>query len=220
MKAITAKLVDVMNDCGYVQKLGKNDFHKYKYATAADVLEKVNAALVKNKLVSYAVPELLSFIDVTNQKGNIEHLATVKMTVTIIDSESGESLQVIGLGSGQDSGDKAIMKAQTAALKYAWMLTLNISTGDDPEADSTVDERMNKPVKQDTKKATKQQIGSLNRLSRLLMTEKTFINGLINRYNVDNVNLLEYSQAEELINILAEMEKNAKIEGQETKATE
>lgn len=45
-----------------------------------------------------------------------------------------------GFGSGQDAGDKAIMKAQTAAIKYAYMMSLCIATGDDPEADSKTDE--------------------------------------------------------------------------------
>ena len=34
------------------------------------------------------------------------------------------------------------MKACTASLKYAWMMTLAMATGDDPEADSGVDQRM------------------------------------------------------------------------------
>ena len=48
MKQIAKKLVQVMADCAYIQKSGTNDFHRYKYATAADVLEKVNASLVKH----------------------------------------------------------------------------------------------------------------------------------------------------------------------------
>lgn len=146
MKSIPAKLIKVMNDCDYVQKDGKNIFHNYKYVSAANILVKVNESLVKHGLASYATPELISFLDVKTAKGNTEHLATVKMTVTLLDTETDETLQLIGLGSGQDVGDKAVMKAQTAALKYAWMLTLNISTGDDPEADSGVDERMNTPT--------------------------------------------------------------------------
>ena len=45
------------------------------------------------------------------------------------------------MGSGQDAADKAVMKAQTAAIKYAFMLSLCIATGDDPEADAGIDER-------------------------------------------------------------------------------
>ena len=64
------------------------------------------------------------------------------MTVTLIDSESGESFAIKGLGSGQDAGDKALAKAQTMALKYCYMASLAIATGDDPEADSQIDEVM------------------------------------------------------------------------------
>lgn len=42
IKKITAKLVKVMEDVAHVQKNGTNEFHRYQYATAADVLEKVN----------------------------------------------------------------------------------------------------------------------------------------------------------------------------------
>ena len=137
---IAKKLLAVMAECAYVAKNGLNSFHKYKYATAEDVLQKVNEALTKNKIASTAVPELIEFTDVTNLKGNTEHLATVKVEITLIDSDSGEEIKIYGIGSGQDAGDKAVMKAQTAATKYAYMLSFCIATGDDPEADVKIDE--------------------------------------------------------------------------------
>ena len=142
MKQIAKKLVQVMADCAYIQKSGMNDFHRYKYATAADVLEKVNASLVKHGLAVTAQAELIDLREVVTLKGNTERLATVKTTLTLIDSESGESVSCSGIGSGQDPGDKAAMKACTASIKYAYMLTLAMATGDDPEADSSVDQRM------------------------------------------------------------------------------
>ena len=124
---IAKKLLAVMDECAYVVKNGLNSFHKYKYATAEDVLQKVNEALTKNKIAC-------------NLKGNTEHLATVKVEITLIDGDSGEEVKIYGIGSGQDAGDKAVMKAQTAATKYAYMLSFCIATGDDPEADSKTDE--------------------------------------------------------------------------------
>ena len=140
MQKIAEKFIEVMKECSHIAKNGANTFHGYKYATSADVLEKVNAALVKHGIASVATPELLSLTDVTNAKGNPEHLATVRMNLTLVDKESGEIFSITGLGSGQDSGDKAVMKAQTAAIKYAYMLSLAISAGDDPEADRWTDE--------------------------------------------------------------------------------
>ena len=71
----------------------------------------------------------------------------MKTTLTLIDSESGESLNCSGIGSGQDPGDKASMKACTASLKKTWLMTLTMATGDDPEADAGVDQRMAVEVK-------------------------------------------------------------------------
>lgn len=139
MKNIAIKLVEVMGECAYIAKNGTNDYHKYKYVTAEDVVSKVNNALSKQGLCTLVKPTLLSIEQVTNLKGNIEHLATVQIAIQLIDSVSGEVMEISGIGSGQDSGDKAVMKAQTAAIKYAYMLSFAIATGDDPEADSKTD---------------------------------------------------------------------------------
>ena len=60
MTKLSKKLVEVMKDCRYIAKNGTNSFHGYKYATSADVLEKVNASLTKNGIVSIAL--LLKFL--------------------------------------------------------------------------------------------------------------------------------------------------------------
>lgn len=131
-----------MKDCSHVSKNGTNDFHHYDYATAADVLQMVNESLTKHGIASVVSTSLVDFRDVTTAKGNIEHLATVEVAVTLIDSESGESVIIKSLGSGQDAGDKACAKAQTMAIKYAYLTSFAIATGDDPEADSHTDEVM------------------------------------------------------------------------------
>ena len=154
MQKLAKKFVEVMRDCSHVAKNGSNDFHKYKYATASDVLEKVNASLTKHGIASVVTPTLLSVQEVTTAKGNTERLATVEVTVTLIDGESGESFAIKGLGSGQDAGDKSIAKAQTMALKYAYLESLTIATGDDPEADRHTDEVMQQnPVQVKNKSA-------------------------------------------------------------------
>lgn len=137
---INAKLVQIMKDCAYVQKDSENSFHRYKYASASAVLEKINQSLVKNNVASAVNTELISLADVTTAKGGTEHLATVRVVIQLTDVESGTVVTFTGLGSGQDVGDKSVMKAQTAAIKYAYLLGLCISTGDDPEADSRTDE--------------------------------------------------------------------------------
>lgn len=146
MQKIAKKFVEVMRECSHVAKNGTNSFHQYKYATATDVLEKVNSSLTKHGLASVVTPNLLSMQQVTTAKGNVEQLATVEVTVTLIDSESGEMLTLKGLGSGQDAGDKSIAKSQTMGLKYAYLSSLAIATSDDLEADRHTDEVMQPPA--------------------------------------------------------------------------
>ena len=143
MQKLAVKLIEAMRLCKYVMRNGVNTFHKYKYATSADVLEKVNAAFTKQGIATIVVPEIIKDEAVTTAKGTVEHLVTVKIEVTLVDKDSGETAVFRGFGSGQDATDKAVMKAQTAALKYAYMLSLAIATGDDPEADEKTDENMN-----------------------------------------------------------------------------
>lgn len=144
-KSIASKLIGIMKDCGYVQKDARNDFHKYKYVSAANILEKVNDSLVKHGLATLVKTEILSSVTEANDKGKMEKFSTVRVNVTLVDSDTGDTMEISAVGSGQDNGDKAVAKAQTMALKYAWMMTLNISTGDDPESDASVDERTYQP---------------------------------------------------------------------------
>jgi hypothetical protein len=93
----------------------------FLYATSADVLQKFNAALTKYNIWSVATPALSSDIEIVTNKGNKEHLVTVKMDTILTDADSGEAVTITGLASGQDNGDKAVMKAQTTSIKYAYL---------------------------------------------------------------------------------------------------
>ena len=142
MKNLAKKMVEVMKECRHVAKNGSNDFHHYKYDTAADVLEMVNESLTSHGIFTTVETNLLEMREVTTAKGNTEILATVETIVTLIDSDSGETATIKGVGSGQDAGDKSLAKAQTQALKYTYRNSFAIATGDDPEADTHTDEVM------------------------------------------------------------------------------
>ncbi|WP_371364909.1 hypothetical protein SRRS_54110 [Sporomusa rhizae] len=143
MKNITNKLINISQECAAVTKNGKNDYHNYSYTQAQDVAKAINSAFTKHRIASTVSHEVLHFDTTTNKSGKEERIVTVKATVTLIDTETGEYVTTTGLGSGQDLGDKAVMKAETAALKYAYIQAFNMSCcGADPEADLSVDERM------------------------------------------------------------------------------
>ena len=140
MQNLAAKFIQVMQECSHIAKSGTNSYHGYKYATSSDVMQKVNAAFTKYGIASFVSPSLISLQEVKTAKGNIDHFATVEVEIKLVDKDSGEEAILKGLGNGQDNGDKAVAKALTSAMKYAYMMSLAISTGDDPEADTSTDE--------------------------------------------------------------------------------
>jgi hypothetical protein len=146
-KKLVQKLAEVMKEVKYIQKRGYNAFHKYKYATEADVAEKVREALAERSIVM--IPSLTSHStrEHITSKGNREYITTVVMEFRFIDGETGETITFSMIGEGQDAGDKGPYKAMTGAQKYALMKTFMIPTGDDPEADEDVDKRNNEEQK-------------------------------------------------------------------------
>lgn len=140
MQSVATKLVQVMQACGYIQKDAENKEQKYKYTAAAAVMRKVNPALVEAKLISIPEFTVISEKEKTTSKGGVWQIVTVQCKLQIVDAESGESITITSLGTGTDPGDKAVAKAQTMALKYAWLTALNIETGDEPEADERTDQ--------------------------------------------------------------------------------
>lgn len=138
---IAAKILEVMQAVGYLQKDKENKEQHYKYLSTEHALEKINEALLKQKLITQSVYQVTESKEKPTKNGAIWQLVTVSCTLTIIDAESDEVLVNVAFGSGTDPGDKAVAKAQTQARKYAWLSALNIPVGDDPEEDSSTDKQ-------------------------------------------------------------------------------
>lgn len=140
-KNLYQRLVDVTKAVGRVPKRGRNSFHNYDYATEADVAEAVRDALCEHGVVMLSTLADLHDREVTTSKGKVETVVTATLEVTFVNADNPEERTTIRMaGSGQDGGDKAVMKAITAAAKYAQLKTFSIPTGDDPEADTKTDE--------------------------------------------------------------------------------
>lgn len=132
---LAAKLCQVMRACAVVPKDKENAQQRYKYASSDAILEKVNPALVDAGLATVCLMEVIDRQPRTTNSGGMWELVTVRCRISIIDTATGATIETEGVGQGFDGGDKSLSKAQTQARKYAWMLALNISTGEDPEGD-------------------------------------------------------------------------------------
>ena len=133
---LAAKLVQVMGSVATVPKRGHNTFHNYDYALEADVSEAVRHAMVDARVVM--IPSLVEIREreVQTRQQRSEIVTTVIMRYLVIDADTGATLDFQMPGAGQDPGDKGLMKAITAATKYAQLKAFQLSTGDDPEADA------------------------------------------------------------------------------------
>jgi hypothetical protein len=112
------KILAVQKVLEPLEKNGWNDFQKYRYSTAGDVLLPVQRTCNEQGLIVLA-----DCIESKIEPGR----ASVIMRLTVTDSETGESLSVTAPGYAEDyswkdnrpSGDKAVYKAITGATKYA-----------------------------------------------------------------------------------------------------
>lgn len=161
-RSLVKKLAEVMSEVKRVPKNGFNKFHKYHYATESDVSDLVREELAKRSVMLFPSVIHHESREHKNRSGSTEYISTIEMEFTFVDGESGESMAFKTVGEGQDAGDKAYYKAMTGATKYALMKVFLISTGDDPEADSKVDERNSKAAP--PKMATKEELDNLNKL--------------------------------------------------------
>lgn len=135
-RTLVRKLAHVMTQVSHVPKRGRNQFHKYDYATEADVNDALRDYLAQVHVLMIPTVESHAMREVTTRSGNTEFIVCVDMKFTFIDGESGEEISLQMSGEGQDSGDKAIYKAISGTQKYALLKLFMVPTGDDPEDDS------------------------------------------------------------------------------------
>lgn len=130
---IASALHDVMGKVGYVQKKGRNEFHKYNYAGEGDLLEALRPAMVEAGLI--LIPSLVESTGI-DEYGNTR--VVVEYTLA---HKSGavwpDKIKAAGCGNDKNSkggvGDKGTYKALTGANKYLLFKLFQIETGDDPE---------------------------------------------------------------------------------------
>lgn len=146
-RTLATKLAEVAAEVAHVGKDGSNSAQNYRFTSAGAVLAKVNPALASRSIATTSEVYIVHQERVETRSGGTQDKVTVKVVTTFIDGEDGSILRSEAMGSGMDSGDKAVMKAQTAAQKYLLKLAFNIDFGDDPEADAKTDKAAVAPSK-------------------------------------------------------------------------
>jgi hypothetical protein len=143
--ALHAKITKVAIACRHIERDGNNSDQRYRYISADAVAEHVLGAAFDSGLsiVDNVEPITPPGETYAVKSGALWRFCRIKMTMTIVDSETGAREDFVGYGDGTDPADKAILKAQTAArrdlLKRIFGVTSKEDTAQDPEADAQTD---------------------------------------------------------------------------------
>lgn len=108
--------------------------YKYDYIEESTLMEKIRPLLASEGVAVFYSDEIK---DIT---GN---LARVRVTLTLVDGESGEQFEMFAEGVGTDKGDKHVNKAKTAAMRYLLWKWFLVPSDIDPETENV--ERSDKP---------------------------------------------------------------------------
>lgn len=127
-KNIYQRLAEVMKAVSYVQKEDKKVNNQYTFVSHDAVTAKLRPALIDNGIMPIVT------VKSSAQDGNRTEVTILVRFVNIDKPE--EMVEVESFGYGIDPQDKGPGKAVSYAVKYAFLKTFCLETGDDPERDN------------------------------------------------------------------------------------
>lgn len=119
-----------------IKKEGYNKFQDYHYVTEAQIKQLIRHPLAMQGVIIIPKYEITKEWSENGKKGGVNHYTSVLGTFELTDGDTS----VFGSmpGTGMDSGEKSIYKAETGAQKNYLMQLFMVSTGDDPERDDSL----------------------------------------------------------------------------------
>lgn len=132
-RAILKKISAIQKEVTRIEKGGTNVAQGYKYLSETQIAEVFKPLLETHGVVFLASSRITG--KQPNSSGK-QILTDVEIVYEFVDVESGQSVAGIWAGQGADPNDKGVYKGVTGAIKYIFMKTFLIPTGDDPEDDS------------------------------------------------------------------------------------
>lgn len=121
-----------------IAKGGRNVDQGYSFRGIDQVMDALHGPLVDAGIVFLPAYELLAIEDRPTKSGGTMQYARVQGTFQFA-CDDGGLLTVSTVGQGNDTSDKAVNKAMSAALKYALLQTFMVPIGDDDGDTSTIE---------------------------------------------------------------------------------
>ena len=133
-------LAAVMGDVQSVAKKDRNTMQNFNFRGIDAVMNAVGPALRKHKVIVMPSVEEWHFSTVeVGQKRTLMGHVIIKVTYRFI-GPAGDYIDACVLGEAMDSGDKAVPKAMSVALRTALLQSLALPT-DEPDPDESSYER-------------------------------------------------------------------------------
>lgn len=223
-KNLIQKLSAAMLAIHPVNKDGENSYQHYSFQSEAAIKAVVKEALTDNGLMIIPQYEILKQYDRQGAKGKITHFVDVMGTFTITDGEN----EIVGTmaGSGQDTAEKAMVKAETTAQKYFYKQLFNISDQEkDPDcsdsnnsgnymqtaSQNSSNQRANKQQSEELRKAKTRMSALLGEIAVLTKqstsTVKNIVVETIKKENPESEEMQPLDKFNLMINVLEQMMK-------------
>jgi len=154
-------IIKVMQEVKSIDKntnVGSGNYG-YKGVSDKDVKQVIGQAMSKNGLTCMPVKiEPIVKVERWEEETNYNNTKQIKQkqsvfteilaTYQITHAATGESIQIMGYGHGQDAMDKSAGKATTYALKNALLYSFLVPTGQIEDTDNTHSDDIARPTKQ------------------------------------------------------------------------
>lgn len=205
---IYSAIVGVMQDVGSVGKDQYNPQQKFKYRGIDDVMNALHPAMVKHGI--FVAPEVLeqSREERTSTKGNLLIYSICRIRFRFYAGD-GSYIDVVTIGEGMDSGDKATNKAMAIAFKYACFQTFCIPTEEmqDPDAESPeAQPKWKKAQKQNTKEPESGKVtkAMINALFDQLKRTGVGLKGILTSYGLERIDQMTVEQFKDAMDRLSD----------------
>jgi hypothetical protein len=139
--SLYVKMARIMAEIGTIGKTGelKGGGLNYKYVKDSDVYNTVRELLARENIALFASMTHVQQNRIVTGKDKYDndkdkYHTLAEFSYVLVDSESGETMTCTWFAESDDSNDKGVNKAATAALKYWLLKTFIIPTGDDPDS--------------------------------------------------------------------------------------
>lgn len=133
-----------------MKKEWKNDLQSYSYFSDDQISEKFRKLFDEHGICFVYSSQITGCREISpTWKWTKQFVTDVLVNYKFVDIDNGSMIEWTACWSWNDTGDKWVYKAITWAVKYIFMKTFQISTGDDPEKDEVKERKPKEEEKKD-----------------------------------------------------------------------